>query len=284
MKIFVASFNRASDGCLSKLVQRMKEEDLWTDDASKTDYVLAPGDRRETMYFVIDRYKENKKIIHLWAGEISQGTQDESFRHSISMMSMMQLCTNRQAQRRVKKLLKSVEMKPNTFVIGNLMHDNFEMDESLAPNEPYDVVLYNPPTLLTRPDIQCEVTSIVNLLYGCSSKPLHKHFWIEPNGDPGSDIVLPYVTHGNIPRPQFLGLLKHCRRFITNSSCACYEAPFLMDREKIIMIGVRNGKRETSIGSFSNLIPWATSSLISKYNRMKGQSATEKVIRLLKDL
>lgn len=258
-KIFVASFNRASDGALSKLVQRMKEEGLWTDDYGRADYILAPGDRRETLHFIIDRYAENKPIIHLWAGEVSQGTHDETWRSFITQMSMMQLCTNKEALRNLKD-------KKNAFIIGNLMLDNLQIDESLVPDEPYDVVLYNPSTVLDRPDIQSEVTAIVNMLYGCSMKPFHRYYWIEPNGDTGSDIMARYVTHGNLPRPQFLGLVKNCRRFITNSSSMFYEAQFLGMKGMVVPIGVRNQDRQ------------------SKHAKMDIPDATEKVIRLLKDL
>ncbi|CAK0765994.1 putative Epimerase_2 domain-containing protein [Gammaproteobacteria bacterium] len=258
-KIFVASFNRASDGALSKLIMRMKEEDLWTDDYAKADYILAPGDRKETLHFIIDIFSENKPIIHLWAGEKSQGTHDETWRSFITEMSMMQLCTNQRAYRNLKN-------RKNAYVIGNLMLDNLLIDESLVPDEPYDVVLYNPSTVLDRPDIQSEVTEIVNMLYGCSMKPFHRYYWIEPNGDPGSDIMSRYVTHGSLPRPQFLGLVKNCRRFITNSSSMFYEAQFLGMKGMVVSIGVRNRERQ------------------SKYSRMDIPGATEKVIQLLKGL
>jgi UDP-N-acetylglucosamine 2-epimerase len=262
-KIFVASFNRASDGALSKLVQRMKDEGLWTGDCSEAGYIIAPGDRQETLHFVIDRYAENKSIIHLWAGEVSQGTHDETWRWFITEMSMMQLCTNKEAMRNVKSILGK---RANAFVVGNIMFDNLDVDESLVPDESYDVVLYNPSTLLDRADIQCEVTDIVNMVYGCSSEPLHKCFWIEPNGDSGSDLVVPYVTHMSLPRPQFLGLVKNCSRFITNSSSMFYEAQFLGMKGMVVSAGVRNIDRQ------------------SKYTRMDIPGATERVIELLKGL
>ena len=106
MKIFVASFNRASDGAISLLVKKMKKEKMWTDNYKTADYILAVGDRKETFDFVLERFKENKKIIHLWAGEISQGTHDEFYRHSITMMSCMQLCTNPEAKNRVLQLCR----------------------------------------------------------------------------------------------------------------------------------------------------------------------------------
>ena len=257
--VFVASFNRASDGALSKLIRRMKEEQLWTDDYHTAEYILAPGDRIETVHFIIDRYNENKKIIHLWAGEQSQGTHDELWRGFITAMSMMQLCTN-------KKAYRALRDRKNAHVIGNLMLDNLEVDESLVPDEVYDVVLYNPPTVLDKPDIQSEVTQIVDRLYGCSQKPFHPYFWVEPNGDRESDVVSRYVTHKTLPRAQFLGLVKNCRFFYTNSSCMFYEAPFLGMKGSIVPVGVRNCDRG------------------SKYATMNQKGATEEVIRLLKGL
>ena len=39
VKIFVASFHRASDGAISKLVQKMKDEDIWTNNHKEADYI-----------------------------------------------------------------------------------------------------------------------------------------------------------------------------------------------------------------------------------------------------
>ena len=67
MKYFVASFNRASDGAISKLVTRMRKDDIYTSNVNEADYVLAVGDRSETYDFVLKQFRENKPIIHLWA-------------------------------------------------------------------------------------------------------------------------------------------------------------------------------------------------------------------------
>jgi len=258
MKIFVASFSRSSDGALTKLIRRMKEEDIWTDDYAKADYILAPGDRIETLHFVIDRYNENKPIIHLWAGEKTQGCHDELWRRFITEMSMMQLCTNDTA-------LNNLTDKRNAHVVGNIMLDNLDVDESKIPSfgdyndQDYDIVLYNPPTLLSQDEIRKELESVFDLLHG-------KYIWIEPNGDHGSDLVLPYVNCKTLPRGQYLGLLKNCHRFITNSSSSCYEAMFLIRPDRIIQVGVRNSDRE------------------SKHAKMDIPGATEKVISLLKKM
>jgi len=260
-KIFVASFNRASDGGVTKLIKKMKERDLYTNNYKKADYILAVGDRTETFDFVLKRYRENKPIIHLWAGEISQGTHDEVYRHAMTMMSMMQLCTTDRAEERVLNLCKSIDKKPNQYLIGNIMLDNMEeIDESVVPNYQYDLILYNPPTLYPTSVIQKEIEEIFYIIDD------NKYIWIEPNGDMGSEVVKKFINQKNLPRPQFLGLIKHCNRFITNSSCQYYEAQFLMNVENIIHIGKRNIERE------------------SKYSNMTILDASDNIIRCLEIL
>lgn len=258
-KIFVASFNRASDGALSLLLKKMKKENMFTNDYKNADFILAVGDRVETFDFVLKRFQENKRIIHLWAGEISQGTHDEVYRHAMTIMSEIHLCTNPEAEKRVIELCKSIDKQPETYVIGNLMLDNLESDKSKVPKTPYDLVLYNPPTSLSKKEISKEIEQIKILLN-------KKYIWIEPNGDFGSELIKNYVTHSNLPRSEFLGLMKSCDRFITNSSCMYYEAPFLLRPEQIISIGERNINRE------------------SKFANMKIKNASDNIIRILKEL
>lgn len=239
MKIFVASFNRASDGAISKLIERLNEEDMLTHTVNQADYILAVGDRIETFDFVLSEWRKGKSIIHLWAGEISQGTEDEVYRHAMTIMSELQLCTNPQAKDTVDKLCNSIGKKSNSHVIGNVMLDNMEINEAQVPSYKYNLILYNPPTLLSRDEIEKEIEEV--LVESGSTKRI----WIEPNGDKHSDLLYDCVTHNNLSRPIFLGLMKNCNKFITNSSCAYYEAPYLMDKKDIILIGERNKDRNS---------------------------------------
>jgi len=234
MKIFIASFNRASDGAISKLKEKLDT----TENYEEADYILACGDRKETFDFVLERFRENRKIVHLWAGEISQGTHDEVYRHAMTIMSMMQLCTNDKAKDRVERICAAIDKTPNCVVVGNIMLDNLETDESAVPGEDYDLILYNPPTNLSPSGIQAELDQILAMATG-------NFIWVAPNGDSGSDLVDQYTTIKNLPRPIFLGLLKRCKRFISNSSCVFYEAPFLLEPEQIVQIGERNESRES---------------------------------------
>jgi len=258
-RIFVASFNRASDGALKHLIKTLKKRGIYTNYHPEADYILACGDRTETFDFVLERFRENKKIIHLWAGEISQGTHDEVYRHAMTLMSMIQLCTNDRAVYRVVALCRAVDKKPNIHVVGNVMLDDMTVDESKVPDYFYDLVLYNPPTVLTESEIMKEIIEITEIVED-------PYYWIEPNGDMHSDLLKDYVNTKNLPRSQFLGMIKNCRKFITNSSCQYYEAPFLISKEKIIPIGKRNASRE------------------SKFADMTMTGATEKIIKILEEL
>jgi UDP-N-acetylglucosamine 2-epimerase len=261
MKIYVAKFSRA-ESSLELLVKKLGRLEMLTMDYHKADYFLLSGDRTEVFDFAVRCLRDNKKIIHLWAGECDSGwsTYDEWYRTFITLASCVQLCTNKYALDRVIQLCKATDKKPNAHIVGNLMLDNLELDESFIPDKPYNLVLYNP--TIDRKIIEVEINRIMKIL----NKDKIPYIWLAPNGDMNSDLIDVWVTEKNRPRPLFLGLLKHCRKFITNSSCQYYEAPFLMDTKNIIPIGKRNAYRE------------------SKYADMSITGATNKIIKILEGL
>jgi len=263
MKFYLSSFNRATDGALSKLISKLKDKDMYTKNYKDADYIVAIADRTETFDFIVEQFKENRKIIHLWAGEKSSwATHDDVWRHSMTLMSMMQLCTNWSAKVRVERLCKSVGKTSNVHIIGNIFYDNLEFDDSKVPNEPYDLILYNPPTRFTKKEVLEELKTIKDIL----DKSNKKYVWIEPNGDMFSGLVSKYVTHFTFPRPQFLSLMKNCDKFITNSSCQYFEGSLLLKPKQIISIGKRNITRE------------------SKYSDMKIKNASDNIIKLFEEL
>jgi UDP-N-acetylglucosamine 2-epimerase len=264
MKLFIASFNRASDGAIKFLLDELKKRSMIANLPEYASHILAVGDRTETYDCVLEQYRRNIPIIHLWAGESdpSWSTHDEVYRHSITMMSCMQLCTNDVAKERVENLCKSIGKESNAHVVGNVMLDNLEIDISAVPKEKYILILYNPNTM-SKKETKNDLDTIQTIIQEHKDK---KVIWVEPNGDPNSDMVKPFISHSNFPRKQFLGLMKHCSFFVTNSSCQYYEAQFLLDKNKIISIGKRNTSRE------------------SKYSEMSIGGATGRIINLLECL
>lgn len=244
-KIFIASFNRASDGALMKLKEVLESKEMLSDFPDRAEYILAPGDREETFEFCLDWYRKIP-IIHLWAGDVSQGTHDEVFRWSITLMSYMQLCTNQESADRVVEYCRVIEKEPRVHVVGNVMIDNM-------PELKYDVVLYNPPTLLSEKEINEEL-DYINSIRAATV------FWIPPNGDEKSELIEPYVNARGLSRNQFLNLVVNCRYFISNSSCIDYEVKHIIPENRIVRIGKRNKDRSSITDNMT--IPNATENIV----------------------
>ena len=276
MKVFLASFSRSSNGAVSLLIEKLKREDFYTENIEDADYIVAVGDRWETFDFVFAQYRAGKKIIHLWAGECTPGCDDEIHRHAITLMSDMQLCTNEHAKKRVEALCEVGGKEPNALIIGNIMMDNLPIDESILETTglekgKYDLILYNPYRGHIKEDVEQIIRELMEGEVDTAAKPLKESgktpfIWIRPNTDRGYEYILRYATSGNQARPKFLALMKYCRKFITNSSCMFYEAPFLINKKQIISIGIRNAERE------------------SKYAKMDIPNASENFIKILKGL
>jgi GDP/UDP-N,N'-diacetylbacillosamine 2-epimerase (hydrolysing) len=242
-KLYVASFSRSSNGAIETLLKELNKNGMITNSLEEARYVLAVGDRIETYNFVLQQYVNGKHIIHLWAGEASQGTYDEVFRHSMTLMSDIQLCTNKAASKVVKKICDTVGKKPNAVVVGNIMADNLDVDESILDDklckDSFDLILYNP-CLETMSEDMKEINDEIIL----DEKP---YIWILPNMDRGAEKITQANTP-TLPRPKFLALLKNCHKFITNSSSAYYEAPFFLTEDQIIKVGLRNKNRNSKSG------------------------------------
>ena len=208
------------------------------------DLFLAIGDRIEMCAATCAAFHTSVPIAHYGAGITNYpiATLDDINRHCITLWSEILLCEDYEAEMTAFKILDSIgkanNIRKNFHIIGHTHIDDIEVDESLVPSDPYDLVLYNPTTMYKE-----DVSSI--------ARDLNNVIWIGSNPDPNYlenkllDYTYDYEYYENLPRPQFLGLLKNCKRFISNSSCTYYEAPLFLKPEQIIIIGDRNCKRSS---------------------------------------
>lgn len=214
---------------------------------TKPSAVLVPFDRPEQIFVALAAYHLNIPVISLQSGDLSSGTFDDTHRHSIALYATIHLCNSPKSAERTKELLKLAGKDPShVYDIESFSLDDLKIDEGLVPPHPYLLVLYNPPTRFPG-FIPKELKEIGTMLH----KPT---LWIEPNGDPGSDLIIARAKKlekkgkvkffPNLPRPQFLGLLKNASKFISNSSCLFFEAPHFLRPEQIVHIGIRNRGRE----------------------------------------
>ncbi len=205
---------------------------------SDCDFILITGDRVEMCAAACAAFHNNIKIGQLYAGVTNDtvANYDDINRHVITLWSDIQFCENVKARSQIEALLHSIK-EPDCHVIGITHLDDLEINEGKVPEGlSYNLILYNTPTKL---DSQDDAKEMVQYLNG---------YTILVSGNPDGDeesVFSPMVDefYIDLPRSQFLGLLKNCSRFITNSSSAIYEAPYFLKPEQIIMIGDRNRNR-----------------------------------------
>jgi len=267
--IIIAYSNRAEQGIIEPVIRRLKKHfDVIRFDMGdcnmfelgniyKSTYalfqetrptaVMCPFDRCEMIFPTLAAYHLNIPVISLQSGDISSGTFDDIHRHAIALYSDIHLCVGPKSAERTRELLrlagKEVE---HVYDIGCFSLDDLKVDESLVPPNPYLLVLYNPPTRFPEL-IPQELEEIENMLHDPA-------IWVAPNNDIGSDSIIARVKKlekmgnvkflQNLPRQQFLGLLKNASKFISNSSCLFFEAPHFFNPEQIVHIGIRNRGRE----------------------------------------
>ncbi len=255
------------------------EQEIW---GFRPDLVFITGDRIEMCAAACAAFHNRVPIAHYFAGVLSYplSTLDDVNRHCISLWSDVQFVESLECRFNVDQLLYSVAKRPNVHVVGITHLENLEIDESLVPKKEYDLVLYNPTTIY-REDIVniARKRFYKNTIWiGPNPDPSFfdikkvsetKSFWLTPKGFKPNPILFAY--YDNLPRPQFLGLLKNCTRFITNSSAATYEAPYFLKKEQIITVGDRN-KNRTQFEYKK-----------SRRDKKTDKLASEKIIEILKN-
>jgi len=199
----------------------------------RPDIFLAIGDRIEMTAATSAAFHTTPRplIVHYGAGITNYplSTFDDYNRHCISIWSDILLCEDEKAREFSKTYFKHLQ-KEDIHIVGHTHLDDLEIHEDLVPKEPYDLVLYNPTTMYPETPYFIKERRLIV---------------IGPNSDPWLMEQFLHPDYDNVPRGQFLGLLKNCTRFITNSSCAYYEAPLWLKPEQIIILGDRNKNRST---------------------------------------
>ena len=217
------------------------EQVIWDE---KPDLVLCVGDRIEMCAAAAAAFHNGVKIGHVYAGVVSDplATLDDINRHCISLWADICFCEDYISTLKVADLWSTIGKtninldkfeyeKIGIYEVGITHLDDLEVNESLIPSEAYDLILMNTTTTIEDP---------INMFI-----PNKKTIRIGGNPDGKSHSIGVDIDYDNLPRPQFLGLLKNCTRFITNSSAAYYEAPHFLAPKQIIMVGERNKNRST---------------------------------------
>lgn len=242
--------------------------DDWFDEHGRPDLMFITGDRVEMCAAAAAAFHNKVKIAHFYAGVVNDPitTFDDVDRHCITLWSDIQFVENEEAKQTIYGddetydgtvyfgLLHAICKEANCHIVGISHLDDLDVDLSLVPigeggyYAPYDLILWNRPPITPYEELQKDMDDIANGTCGDRGPGL---ITIQIGGNPdGNDLLIedegnscPHIFYDNLPRPQFLGLLKNCQRFITNSSAAIYEAPHFLKPEQIVMVGDRNRNR-----------------------------------------
>lgn len=238
-----ASFSTISDDIEKKLSR------------IKPDLIIVPADRREMVITALVAFYINIPIVHLYAGSYTySGTWDDIGRHIISAVSKLIFAESETAR---KRLIAGGEEEHRIFVAGTTHFDHIDDSviessikgtyEFLRMNEDYDLLLINPVTLYDGEENR-------KIIRGALSKIDKTTIILPPNEDQNNSIIIREINNWNygkfnkliiketLPRPVFLYLLKHCKRFISNSSSTVYEAPYF--GIKVVNPTIRNSERD----------------------------------------
>lgn len=200
------------------------------------DMMLLAGDRGEQLMAAIVGAHLYIPVAHIQGGEVS-GNIDGTMRHAITKMSHLHFASSNDAARRIKR------MGEDTFRVYNvgapqldeLMHEKTAPEAevrrkfSLVKNRPVILVVQHPVTEEfehTEKSVETTLKAVANFKA--------QTVVILSNSDAGSQAAARAVSrnhtenmqvHANIPRREYLGLMKIADVIVGNSSSGLIEAP-----------------------------------------------------------
>jgi GDP/UDP-N,N'-diacetylbacillosamine 2-epimerase (hydrolysing) len=220
----------------------------------KPDLLLVLGDREEAMTTALVGAYMNVPVAHVAGGDRVIGNVDDQIRHAVSKLAHLHFVTNPESKNR---LLRLGEQAFRVFDVGNPGLDRLleiphigvvELSErlgfSIAQDEPLVMV------------IQHVISTEIEQAYDQMKASLEaiKELGIRtvlsyPNSDAGGQQMiraireyesLPFLyTAKNIPRLEFVNLMRRASCLLGNSSAGILEAPLL----KLPVINVGNRQR-----------------------------------------
>ena len=225
----------------------------------KFDFIFLIGDRYEAHLIASISNIYNLPVVHIHGGEITEGSYDEKFRHSITKLSSIHFASNKSYKNRI---IQMGESKKNVFCTGSPTIDFIKSLKfydrkylsnffNINFNQNNILVCYNSITNNLKKDTDFENLLTVlsdyknnsNILFSLANNDINN---LEINKSIKS-FVKKYKSKKNIlffkdiGSILFLSLLKEVDVIVGNSSSAIIEAPYL--RTKSINIGDRQKGR-----------------------------------------
>jgi len=224
--------------------------------SDKPDWIVLAGDRGEQLMGAIAGGYSYIPVMHIQAGEKS-GNIDGMARHAIGKFAHLHIASSDDAKRRLIKLgeeafrVHNVGAPQLDELISGFYSSAAELKGKLNIDISHDFILVVQHPVTEEYDIaDIQIEATMKALNKCDLSKVV----ILPNNDAGSLKVRKgiekFITgeryiFSNLKRQDYLGLLKHCKVLVGNSSSGILEAPTF--RTPAINIGRRQLGREQGV-------------------------------------
>jgi GDP/UDP-N,N'-diacetylbacillosamine 2-epimerase (hydrolysing) len=223
----------------------------------RPDFLLVCGDREESISCALAGAYMNIPVAHLAGGDIVVGNVDDSVRHAVTKLSHLHFPFTAESANRIHRMGEEPWRICQT---GNPGLDRFGWIPPLSREElanridmpPGD----GPLLLLIQHNISSEIDDAarqMEISLQAVAELGYPTLVGYPNSDAGSrdiiDVIRRYErstpnirTYQNLPREEFLGVLRAASVLVGNSSLGILEAPFL--KLPVVNVGNRQKKRQ----------------------------------------
>lgn len=252
----------------------------------KPDALILLGDRYETFISAGVATFLNIPLIHLHGGELTIGSFDDSYRHSITKMSKLHFTSTEVYKNRVIQMGENQEFVHNVGAFSLDFIENLDLLKKEELKKKLGIKRNDFITILVHPETNHgdNVELIKSILEATLDFKNTDFILISSNSDPGNSIIRSwlenyseendnYFLFSNLDFITYISLIKHSNFLLGNSSSGIIEAPFL--NTFVLNIGKRQEGRVKS-NLVYDLAPDSTK--ISKKIKELGLSTNDKEI------
>lgn len=201
------------------------------------DLVVIHGDRHEILGAAIATNVMGIPIAHIGGGDITEGSQDDCFRHAITKFSHLHFAANEDAADRI---IQMGEEPDRVHVTGCPGIDMVMATPTLGRDETFATVGLVTPAksilVLFHPNTLGDTAVELKALSDALMRRREALVLLGPNADAGGNLIRDEwqaiarnrpntIYHDNVPPQVFYSLMKWCDVMVGNSSAGFYEAP-----------------------------------------------------------
>ena len=268
------------------------------------DINLILGDRDEMFSSAIAAYHMNIPNAHIHGGDVSGGI-DEYTRHAITKISNLHFTATKKSMNRVLKMGENPKYIFNTgsSAIDEILEQKITTKKILQKKynlklNDDEIILIQHPTTTESELSEKQIKNTLNVLIKLNKKVIA----IAPNSDQGHKKILQQIKlfskknslitlYPNLPRSDYLGLLKYVGVLVGNSSSGIIEATYL--NTKVVNVGNRQKGREkglnvinvnNNVSEIKNAIEQVLKLKTRKSNIYGNGMAAKKIVKILEKI